>query len=272
VTHLLPQRLRRGASPYGIYHAFGADRPALVLVPAVVAEIKQALYDLGAYHADPQKVPAPSIDPRWKSIDLHPDRVGSWDPASADELTIAVGRARPGHHADDPYTQMSPPGPQPTPTGVELLYQAVGTAYGVPPAIRMPLYAAWRGGVAPTKNDPVVLTQDYGPHYVTAPSAILAAHPEIAIGIQGAEHVLLTAWGTALLASSEAERDGAAIAMEAARTTRDSLVQQARSIAGLPPTDPPPTPIPFWGTPGGFLLLAGGAVGILWLLSGRGRY
>jgi hypothetical protein len=231
-------RAAHSASFLGIgehpYVDLGTDNkpPYALDAPGAIAEVKAVMRALA------QKLGV--VETRWKSIRDDSDGIPTWDPASADELVLMLGRIRGIQWLsvagiEEPWWVETPVGPSPTATGLELLAGASAYTLGGTPG--MPAYLAWRGGwlappsrvSGPSASDVVVPASYYGPFLYTPPNA---PEPHASL-IAGAEAALRADWAEA--ASTSDEQALAAIAgnMAIHRATRDAIIQAALQL--IPP-------------------------------------
>ena len=198
--------------------------------PGVIAEIKAALVALGQRAADRFQTSDPAIETRYKDILLDED-VPTWDAATADEFAIAIGRYRGwGWQVPGPYAVMTPGGPQPTATGLELIAGAVNELLGGFP--RMVRYEQWRSGAfappsmvsGPKANAPVRRTSNFGTTFLYSPPD---APGDVLEQVAAADRMLSDAWAGAMQAGSEQERAVYASTMVLGRSVRDAWVREA---------------------------------------------
>lgn len=220
------------------YESLGEDKQPYDLGNVTaVKELKTALVTLGYYWSDKLARPDPSTETRWSQIDLASE---GWEPAAADELAFAIGRLRgAGWQVKEPYAFETPVGPQPTPTGLELIAGAVNQLLGGSP--RMAHYEAWRGGVmappsvisGPSATDPVTPNYFYGTAFKVAPANVEGG---VAAGLQMVRTALTEAWKDAMAPDKdESYRREVEKRIIDMRAERDKLVEIA--IANAPPRE-----------------------------------
>jgi hypothetical protein len=225
-----------GEAPY--QDLGGVNRaPYDLNAPGNIAEVKDVLRALGA------KASSEGADEtRYQAIRDDAGGLPTWDPASADELVLTLGRYRDvqwlsATGIEEPWWVQTPVGPQPTATGLEMLAGAAGYVLGQP---MMPGYLAWRGGYltppsrvsGPSATDPVIPVSYYGPDFIYTPPGAPEPH---ASGIASVEAGLLADWSSAAAGTNAAERVALAASMVARRALREALIRAA--IAVMPPRE-----------------------------------
>ena len=204
--------------------------------PGGIAEVKDVLVNL----AQKLTTGVSPADTRWQSIRDDADGIPTWDEATADELVLMLGRIRSLQWLatagiEEPWWGVSPVGPIPTATGLEML--AGATSYFAGPG--MPRYLAWRSGTiappsrvsGPSADAPVIPPSYYGP-FLYVPAALPEPYASALATIEAA---LLVDWQEAASSSDETARSVAAGNMLIHRAARDAIISQALSL--VPPRE-----------------------------------